>query len=177
MTWHSTAWPLVLAPMYRSTIAAWPYFSPSSPMTTQVISKYRSSTEQSVPVCSPRPVGGRKEGRKSMRGGRNNSAAAVAYPPLQCTHRQTHEYNNTNVHAVVHPHSTLIMIHTKPHKHLRTSAQEPQPNTNTEHKHIVESLSFSPCPDCFCVVKPASAASQFYFVFFIPPFKTRLKTK
>lgn len=33
------------------------------------------------------------------------------------------------------------MINTEPHKHLPTSAQEPQPNTNTEPKHIVESLA------------------------------------
>ena len=111
-----------------------------------------------------------EEGRKSTRGGRNNSAAAVAHPPSQCTQRQTHAYDNTNVRAVAHPHSTLIMIHTKPHKHLPTSAQEPQPNTNTEPKHIVESLSFSLQPVFFsCVVKPASAASHLYFVFFIAP--------
>ncbi len=139
----------------RPMIATWPYFSPgssSSPMTPQVISKYRSSTEQSVPVCCPHPRGGGgEEGRNSMRGGRNNSAAAAAaaHPLLQCTHRQTHAYNNTNVRTVAHPHSTLIMIHTKPHKHLPTSAQEPQPNTNTEPKHIVESLSFSLWPDFF----------------------------
>lgn len=104
-----------------------------------------------------------------MRGSGNNSAAAVAHPPSQCTHRKTLAYDNTNVRAVAHPHSTLIMIHTKPHKYLPTSAQEPQPNTNTEPKHIVESLSFSLWPDFFCVVKPASAASQLCFVFFIPP--------
>lgn len=92
---------------------------------------------------------GGKEGRKNMKGGRNNSAAAVAHPALQWTNRQTHIYNNTNVHAVTHPHSTLIMIHTKPHKHLPTSAQEPQPNTNIEPKHIVESLSLSLWPDFF----------------------------
>lgn len=39
------------------------------------------------------------------------------------------------------------MIHTKPHKHLPTSAQEPHSNTNTEPKHIVESLSSSLWPD------------------------------
>lgn len=91
IVWHGTAqcgprcW-LLCRPM----IATWPYFSPgkpSSPMTPQVISKYRSSTEQSVPVCGPRPGGG-EEGRKSMRGGRNNSAAAVAHPPLQYTRWQ-----------------------------------------------------------------------------------------
>lgn len=31
-----------------------------------------------------------EEGRKSMRGVRNNSAAAVAHPLLQCTHKRTH---------------------------------------------------------------------------------------
>lgn len=41
------------------------------------------------------------------------------------------------------------MIHTKPHKHLPTSAQEPHSNTNTEPKHVVESLSSSLWPDSF----------------------------
>lgn len=81
--------------------------------------------------------------------GRNNGVAAVAHPLSQCTHRQTPGCDNTNVHAVAHPHCTLIMIHIKPHKHLPTSAQEPQHNTNTEPKHIVESLSFSLWPDIF----------------------------
>ncbi len=67
LVWHGTAqhgphcW-LKCRPM----IATWPYFSSgqsSSPMTPQVVSKYRSSTEQSVPVCCPHPEGGgRKEG-------------------------------------------------------------------------------------------------------------------
>lgn len=136
-------------------------------MTPQVISKYESGARQSVPVCCPHPRGG--GGGERVRGSGNNSAAAVAHPPSQCTQRKTLAYNNTNVCAVAHPHSTLIMIHTKLHKYLPTSAQELQPNTNTEPKHIVESLSFSPRPDFVCVVKPASAASQLCFVFSIPP--------
>lgn len=85
-----------------------------------------------------------------MRGGSNNTAAtaALAHPALQCTHRQMHAYNNTSVCAVPHPHGTLIMIHTKQHKHFPI-AQEPQPNMNTEPKHIVESPSFSLLPDFF----------------------------
>lgn len=60
-----------------------------------------------------------------------------------------HTYYNTHVRAVAHPHNTQIMIHTKLHKYLPTSAQEPQSNTNTEPKNIVESLSFSLWPNFF----------------------------
>lgn len=113
-------------------------------------------------------VGG---GGVRMRGSRNNRSAAVAHPPSQCAQRKkkrkTPAYDNRNVRAAAHPHSTLIMIHTKPHKHLPTSAQEPQPNTNTEPKHIVESLSSSLWPDFYFflslrAVTPASAASVLY---------------
>lgn len=118
-----------------------------------------------------------------MRGSGNNSAASVAHPPSQCTHRKMLAYDNTNVHAVAHPHSTLIMIHTKPHKYLPTSAQEPQPNTNTEPKHIVESLSFSLWPDFFSVwlslqvQHPSSVLYSSFLHFTISPLKTRFKTK
>lgn len=150
IVWHGTAqrgpWCWLLC---RPMIATWPYFSPGSsspPMTPQVISKYRSSTEQSVPVCCPHPRGGRKEGRVW---GEVGTIVLLLHILPYNAHRQTHAYNNANVRAVAHPHSTLIMIHTKPHKHLPTSAQEPQPNTNTEPKHIVESLSFSLWPVFF----------------------------
>lgn len=157
----------------RPMIATWPYFSPgqsSSPMTPDTPKKNRSSTGQSVPVCCPSPwKGGRERGRKHEES-RNNSTASVAHPPKQCSHRQMHPHNNTKCMCSFHPHSTLIMIRTKPHEHLPTSAQEPQPNTNTEPKHIVESLSLSLWPDFFffCVVRPTSAASQLCFQFSSP---------
>lgn len=146
MAWHSTAWPRVLAAMLDSDNLLALFF------TRPAINTYDSTGHLQIrarhsaicPCLLSAP-----SGWGCVRGSGNNSAAAVAHPPSQCTQRKTLAYNNTNVCAVAHPHSTLIMIHTKPHKYLPTSAQELQPNTNTEPKHIVESLSFSPRPDFF----------------------------
>lgn len=86
----------------------------------------------------------RKEGRKSIREGWNNdaavaaTAAAVAHPAPHCT--QTNNPHNNNTCAVTHPHSTLIMIHTKPQARLATLAQEPLLNTYAESKCIAETL-------------------------------------
>lgn len=55
--WHGrTAWPLVLA--CDSHLALFFTRPSSSPMTPRVTSKYKSSREQSVPVCCPHRGGG-----------------------------------------------------------------------------------------------------------------------
>lgn len=141
--------------------------SPSSPPTPQVIIE-----EQRAAICPcflPAPCGcvcvrvcvcGR-----GTRGSRNNSSAAVAHPPSQCDQRGAHD--NRAARAAAHPHSTAIMIHTKPREHLPTSTGEPHSSTNTEPKHIVESLSFSlgpgsPRPAARCTLQHPGSASVFF---------------
>lgn len=177
--------PPVLAAMRCPAIATWPYFSPGPVMITYDSTGHPPNTGAAQSNLSPFAVHTLgEEGRKSTRGGGNNSVAAAAHPPSQCRQNRSHTITHTKRNNKTCARSRSPTQHSdndphkKPHKHLPTSAQEPQPNTNTEPKHIVESLLFSLWPDFFCAVKPASAASLLYFVFSIPPFsplETRFK--
>lgn len=112
--------PPVLAAMRCPAIATWPYFSPGPVMITYDSTGHPPNTGAAQSNLSPFAVHTLgEEGRKSTRGGGNNSVAAAAHPPSQCRQNRSHTITHTqkeiikHVHAVTHPHSTLIMIHTK----------------------------------------------------------------
>ena len=137
IVWHGTARippPPVLAAMWCPAIATWPYFSPGPVIITYDSTGHPPNTGAAQSNLSPFAVHTLgEEGRKSTRGGRNNSVAAAAHPPSQCRQNRSH---------------TITHTHTKKSARSRSPTQnsDNDPHKNRTSTCLLQLKSLSPIP-------------------------------